>query len=174
MPRRLLKWSITTTLLLFYETSASNVQRATSTSNPIPFSPGFDVQAVLALATSLPSHSWEYGTASEALLELFDAPHAVFGSDPFPVPTIQPSNSPSLTYAKKKIVIADPPNGLDDGDGAVGDPASLGVSAVLLGQTIPSYLQAAANEASYVINDAPKWPNGAISHRAQYAELWSV
>ncbi|PPQ75979.1 hypothetical protein CVT26_005873 [Gymnopilus dilepis] len=173
MPRRLLKWSITTTLLLISETSASNVQRATSTSNPIPFSPGFDVQAVLALATSLPSHSWEYGTASEALLELFDAPHAVFGSDPFPVPTIQPSNSPSLTYAKEKIVIADPPNGLDDGDGAVGDPASLGVSAVLLGQTIPSYLQAAANEASYVINDAPKWPNGAISHRAQYAELWA-
>lgn len=172
MPRRLLKWSITTTLLYISQISASNVKRATSTSDSIPFSPGFDVQAVLALATSLPSHSWEFGTASEALLELFDAPHAVYGANPFPVPTIHPSNSPSLTYAQEKIVIGTPPNGLSDGDGAVGDPASLGVSAVLLGKTIPSYAAAAAAEAFYVINDAPKWPNGAISHRAQYAELW--
>ncbi|KAF8908561.1 hypothetical protein CPB84DRAFT_1813300 [Gymnopilus junonius] len=173
MLRRLLKWSITPTLLFVYHTSASSLTRATSTSDAIPFSPGFDVEAVLALATTLPSHSWEFGTASEALLELFDAPHAVFGANPFPVPTIQPSDSPSLTYAKENIVISTPPDGLSNGDGAVGDPASLGVSAVLLGKTLASYSEAAAQEAFYVINEAPKWPNGAISHRAQYAELWA-
>ncbi|KDR67534.1 hypothetical protein GALMADRAFT_147078 [Galerina marginata CBS 339.88] len=157
------------TLLLVTHVSAS----IHATSTAIPFSPGFDVNAVLARATALPSHSWEYGTASEALLELFDAPLAVFGNSPFPVPTVTPSSSPSLTYAKQKIVIAAPPNGLSDGDGAVGDPASLGVSAVLLGTTNASFAAAAKAEALYVLNQAPKWPNGAISHRVMYAELWA-
>jgi hypothetical protein len=147
---------------------------ATVVKKPIPYNPGFNVSAVLALATSLPSHSWEYGTASEALLELFDPSLAVYGSHPFPIPTVAPQNSPSLTYAQQKIVIAAPPNGLSDGDGAVGDPASLGVSAVLLGKTDPSFAQAAEAEAEYIVGQAPRWYNGAISHRVAYPELWYV
>ncbi|KDR72687.1 hypothetical protein GALMADRAFT_252889 [Galerina marginata CBS 339.88] len=166
--RRAFQLAFTITFLTSH-ISASNHP----TSTAIPFSPGFDINAVLARATSLPSHSWEFGTASEALLELFDAPLAVFGAHPFPVPTVTPANSPSLTYAKEKIVIGVPPNGLSDGDGAVGDPASLGVSAVLLGKTDASFAAAAKAEALYVLNQAPKWPNGAISHRVMYAELWA-
>ncbi|KAH9477595.1 Unsaturated rhamnogalacturonyl hydrolase YesR [Psilocybe cubensis] len=143
------------------------------TSSAIPFSPGFNVTAVLEYAISLPSHSWEYGTATQALLELFDAPHSVFGANPFPVPKLDPKNTPALAYAKEKIVIGPPPNGLSDGDGAVGDPASLGVSAVLLGKTDPSYATAAKLQAEYVIYDAPRWHNGAISHRADHPEIWA-
>ncbi|KAF9477342.1 hypothetical protein BDN70DRAFT_810886 [Pholiota conissans] len=144
-----------------------------SSSSAVPFSPGFDIESVISLAVSLPSHSWEFGTASEALLELYDASHAVYGAHPFPVPTLLPKNTPSLAYAQEKIVIGDPPNGLSDGDGAVGDPASLGVSAVLLGKTDAKYAQAAAAEVEYLLSGAPRWWNGAISHRAMYAELWA-
>ncbi|KAF8157098.1 hypothetical protein B0H34DRAFT_859672 [Crassisporium funariophilum] len=139
----------------------------------VPFLPGFDINAVIALAASLPSHSWEFGTASEALLELYDAPHAVFGSNPFPVPTILPADSPALKYAQEKIVIGQGPNGLSNGDGAVGDPASLGVSAVLLGMSSKDYASAAKEEVDYILGEAPRWWNGAISHRVQYAELWA-
>ncbi|KAF8970087.1 hypothetical protein BDZ97DRAFT_1791881 [Flammula alnicola] len=161
------------TILPFGSLVLTSPARPTPSSDAIPFSPGFDIHAVLSLATSLPSHSWEYGTASEALLELFDASHAVYGAQPFPVPTLSPQNSPSLAYAKEKIVIGVPPNGLSDGDGAVGDPASLGVSAVLLGKTDETFAQAAKAEAQWVLEQAPRWWNGAISHRVQYAELWA-
>ncbi|KAF9554667.1 hypothetical protein CPC08DRAFT_744441 [Agrocybe pediades] len=146
---------------------------ASSKSDATSLNPGFDILSVLQLAVSLPSHSWEFGTASEALLELFDAPFSVYGTQPFPIPTLDPQDSPSLSYAQQKIVIDTPPNGLSDGDGAVGDPASLGVSAMLLGQTDPTFLQAATAELEYVVGQAPRWSNGAISHRAQYAELWA-
>ncbi|KAF9555010.1 hypothetical protein CPC08DRAFT_726696 [Agrocybe pediades] len=73
---------------------------AASFNDPIPLSPGFDVQAVLDQAVSLLTHSWEYGTESEALLNLY-------------------------TPLYSKIVIAAAPSGLSDGDGAVGDSASL-------------------------------------------------
>lgn len=137
-----------------------------------PFNPGFDIRAVSYLAKLLPSHSWEFGTASETLLELYDPQYAVFGPCPFPVPTISPNDSISLRYAQEKIVFGSGANGLSDGDGAVGDPASLGVSAVLLGMTEKKYLSAAKEEVEYILGKAPRWWNGAISHRVQYAELW--
>ena len=155
---------ITCLLLIFIGSAAS--------SNVFPFSPGFDIKAVLSLAISLPSHSWEFGTASEALLELYEPQYAVFGADPFPVPTISPSQSVSLGYAQEKIVIGSGANGLSDGDGAVGDPASLGVSAILLGMTEKKYFSAAKKEVEFILGEAPRWWNGAISQRVQYAELW--
>ncbi|KAF8198635.1 hypothetical protein BJ912DRAFT_1039458 [Pholiota molesta] len=160
------------TFVLLSALTSHALSASSSSSDAVPFSPGFDIDSVITLAESLPSHSWEFGTASEALLELYDAPVAVYGT-PFPVPTIQPQDSPSLTYAQQRIVIGVPPNGLSDGDGAVGDPASLGVSAVLLGMTNATYAQAVAAEAEYLLTGAPRWWNGAISHRAQYAELWA-
>jgi len=88
------------------------------------------------------------------------------------VPFLSVQNTPALAYAKQKIVIAPPPNGLSDGDGAVGDPASLGVAAYLIGKSDPQYGQAATAEAQYVLEQAPKWFNGAISHRADHPEPW--
>lgn len=61
-----------------------------------------------------------------------------------------------------------------DGDisvGAIGDPASLGVSALLIGKTDPAFLAAAERQKNYLFQ-APKWANGAISHRIEVPELW--
>jgi hypothetical protein len=107
-------------------------------------------QAMVKLA----SHSWEWGTAAEALLELYTPELSVFGSNPFPngkVPHADPSSTFALEYAKQFInlhgTILTP-------DSAVGDPASLGVSAILIGQSDSNYLAAATNQANYILNDA--------------------
>ncbi|KAK1221322.1 hypothetical protein PQX77_015869 [Marasmius sp. AFHP31] len=138
-----------------------------------PFNPGFNIQKVAALAEQLPTHSWEYGSAAEALLELYNPDISVFGSRPFPVPAIPKSKIRSLQYADDRITIGVPPNIFADGAGAVGDPFSLGVAAVMLGKTEDRYIPALEAEVDYLLNDAPRWYNGAISHRADVPELWS-
>lgn len=135
----------------------------------ILISPGFNISSVLTLATLLPSHSWEFGTASEALLEVYSPSLSVFGSSSLASPSSSISSVPALEYAKSKIVIGTGANGLSDGDGAVGDPASLGVSAVLLGG---EYMDAAREEVEFILGQAPRWGNGAISQRVDVAELW--
>jgi hypothetical protein len=42
----------------------------------------------------------------------------------------------------------------------------------MIGKTDSSFSVAAQQEIDYVVGLAPKWPNGAISHRADVAELW--
>jgi hypothetical protein len=143
-----------------------------ATANPFPFSPGFDITLVASVAKALPSHSWEFGTSSEALLELYDPHLSVFGPAAFPVQTVPKECIESLQYAASKIVIGTGANGLSDGDGAVGDPASLGVSAVFLGKTDSTYANAVTEEINYITNSAPRFSNGAISHRVEVAELW--
>ncbi|KAJ7047741.1 hypothetical protein C8F04DRAFT_19901 [Mycena alexandri] len=144
-----------------------------NTTDPFPFSPGFNISLVAFVAQTLPTHSWEFGTASEALLELFNPHLSVFGSNPFPVPTVPQECVESLEYAASKIVFGTGANGLSDGDGAVGDPASLGVSAVLLGKTNTTYAGAVAEEINYITTIAPRFSNGAISQRVDVAELWA-
>jgi rhamnogalacturonyl hydrolase YesR len=58
-------------------------------------------------------------------------------------------------------------------DYVVGDPASLGVSALLIGQSNGAYLSASYRQADYILNQAPKYSNGAISQRPDVAELWA-
>lgn len=74
--------------------------------NAIPFSPGYPVQTVVDLALNISTHSWEFGTLTEALLELYDPDIAVFGDAPFDAATdIDPANMPrGLSYAEAKIV----------------------------------------------------------------------
>ncbi len=118
------------------------------------------------------SHSWEWGTASEALLELYNPELSVFGSNPFPngqIPNADPQTF-ALTYAKQFIDV----NGqVLVADSAVGDPASLGVSCILLGQSDATYIEAAQRQSDYILNQAPRWSNGAISQRPDVAELWA-
>jgi rhamnogalacturonyl hydrolase YesR len=49
----------------------------------------------------------------------------------------------------------------------------LGISAVLIGQSNQTYFNAASREESSVINTAPRFWNGAISHRYNTPELWA-
>ncbi|KAL6693521.1 hypothetical protein J3F84DRAFT_401419 [Trichoderma pleuroticola] len=133
---------------------------------------GYDVFAVAQVMIDLSSHSWEWGTAAEALLELYDPELSVFSSNPFPsgkIPNADPRTF-ALAYAKQFIHT----NGqVFVGDSAVGDPASLGVSAILIGQSDRAYLDASNRQADYILNQAPKWSNGAISHRPDVAEIWA-
>ena len=60
--------------------------------------------------------------------------------------------------------------------GAVGDPASLGVYALLIGNSdrkYKPYLDASNREAQSVLKVAPRFWNGAISHRYSVPELWA-
>ncbi|KAE9408880.1 hypothetical protein BT96DRAFT_848938, partial [Gymnopus androsaceus JB14] len=152
---------------------------STSPNEAFSFDPGFDIRAVDALAVALPSHSWEFGTASEALLELWNSTLSVFGPTPFEAaselsPAVSVASIPSLAYAQSNIILGTGANVLQDGDGAVGDPASLGVSAILLGKLGDETLKAAAaREAEYLLTGAPRFWNGAISQRSNYSELWA-
>ncbi|KAJ7617130.1 hypothetical protein FB45DRAFT_933493 [Roridomyces roridus] len=152
-------------------TNLTSVIGLIASQSTTPFNPGFDISAVAALAHSLPSHSWEYGTAAEAFLELDSAVLSVFGSEPFPVLSVPPAWVAPLSYAEANIELG--LDGLDDGSGAVGDPASLGVAAVMLGKTNNTYATAAQSEIDYLLNKAPRWSNGAISHRDDVPELWA-
>ncbi|KAK8087844.1 hypothetical protein PG997_002805 [Apiospora hydei] len=132
------------------------------------------INNVIAQGQRLATHSWEYGTFAEALLEWHHPQYSVFGPDPFPngkVPVLQVDDVQSLAYAKPHIWTNQ--STLVDGDGAAGDPASLGVSAILIGQTQPAYLAAAGRQMDHLLTAVPRWPNGAISHREAVAELWA-
>lgn len=64
--------------------------------------PGYDVQKVRQQMINLAAHSWEWGTAAQALLELDSPALSVFGN-PFPVPS-NPSST-ALDYARKHIYL---------------------------------------------------------------------
>ncbi len=133
---------------------------------------GYDVYSAAQSMMRLASHSWEWGTAPEALLEPYNPELSVFGANPFPggrVPQADPSII-SLEYAKQFIHVSG--QVLVD-NSAVGDPASLGVSAILLGQSDEAYLEASDRQADYILNQAPRYSNGAVSHRPDVAELWA-
>ncbi|CCO33654.1 hypothetical protein BN14_07739 [Rhizoctonia solani AG-1 IB] len=61
-------------------------------------------------------------------------------------------------------------------DGSAADPASNGVGVLIANWTGASganYAQAAADQLTYLLTVTPRAPNGAISHRADEAQLWS-
>lgn len=133
---------------------------------------GFNAFSAAQIMIDRASHSWEWGTASEALLELYNPELSVFSSNPFPngkVPNANPSIV-ALEYAKQFINVN---SQVFVDDSAVGDPAALGVSAILLGQSNSAYLDASNRQAEYILNEAPKWSNGAISQRQDVAEIWA-
>jgi len=80
---------------------------------------------------------------------------------------------PALAYAQQVIVLGTGANGLADGAGAVGDPASLGVGATMLGKTNASFANGTYEEFEYITESAPRWYNGAISQRTDVPELWA-
>ncbi len=133
---------------------------------------GFNVQTAASVAVSHSSHSWEWGTTAQALLELDNGELSVFGDDPFPGGRIPRADAGirALAYVKPHIR-RDGPTLTEDG--AVGDPASMGVSALLLGTSDGVYNGAADRQADYILRKAPRYANGAISHRADVKELWA-
>jgi hypothetical protein len=142
--------------------------------NTFSVSPGFGIRLVTNLAESLPSHSWEYGASAQSLLELYNPELSVYGPNPFPVPTSNISQIRALSYAASNIVLGTGYSALYSGNGAAGDPSSLGVSAVMLGKTNKTFAQAADETVQGLLQNVPRFSNGAISHRANVPELWCV
>ncbi|PPR00481.1 hypothetical protein CVT24_004536 [Panaeolus cyanescens] len=138
-----------------------------------PFYPGFPIRNVTKVASTLPSHSWEYGTATQMLLELYNPEFSVFGARPFPVPSLDKDHVRAMEYAFRTIKLGTGYNALAAGEGSSGDPASLGVGAVLLGKRNATYARAAKETVDGLLNDVPRFSNGAISHRFSVAELWA-
>ncbi|KAI0441740.1 hypothetical protein F4803DRAFT_521956 [Xylaria telfairii] len=132
------------------------------------------ISKVISQGDLLATHSWEFGSFSEALLEWYDPDLSVFSASPFPddkIPVVQVDQVESLSYALPHIWTNS--TTLVDGDGAAGDPASLAVSAILIGQTQSPFLSAAQRQIEHLLTAVPRWPNGAISHREDYPELWA-
>ena len=117
-------------------------------------------------------YSWEYGTSAEAQLELFTPQSSVFGSNPFPIPALPAARVIALNYTSSKIDFGTGYAALSAGNGAAGDPSSLGVSAVMLGKLDGEYTAAAQETVDALLTQVPRWSNGAISHRPDVAELW--
>jgi hypothetical protein len=145
------------------------------TSKSTSFNAGFNIQNVVSVAEKIASHSWEYGTLAEALLELYNPEYSVYSksSYSFPnnaIPTVSSSSVKSLAYVKDKFMLGD--GTLYANDGANGDPASLGVSAVLLGENNATLKAAASSQVQHLYS-APRFYNGAISQRNDVAELWA-
>ncbi|KDQ21094.1 hypothetical protein BOTBODRAFT_62116 [Botryobasidium botryosum FD-172 SS1] len=137
------------------------------------------VAQVSDVLQQIASQSWELGTETEALLE-YDWPAlSVFGSSAIPPPfqlnsTLNASNVFAIT---QRVIQAR--NGTlmtFISDGAVGDPASLGVAMLLANWTNSTggnYGEASQQELSFLLNWAPRNKDGAISHRSEQVQLWS-
>lgn len=82
-----------------------------------------------------------------------------------------------MEYAADVITLGTNQNALSNGGGAIADPASLGVSAVLLGGYLgreegKKFADGATEQMGFTVGEAPRWENGAISHRLEAPELW--
>ena len=135
------------------------------------------ISAVLAKGIEVATHSWEYGTVFEAILE-WEYPNLSIWNKPFTpggdtIPVLDVSKNRALSYVKPFIRTDNIT--LVDGDGAAGDPAALGIPALLIGKTPgnTAYYTAAVRQEQHLVNTVPRWPNGAISHREAYPELWA-
>ncbi|KAK5134776.1 hypothetical protein LTR08_006151 [Meristemomyces frigidus] len=134
----------------------------------------FRVNAARHQAEQLSTHSWEIGTAAQAIGELVDPSKSVFGLNPFPKDKAPPQGlhlDQALIWVYQKIRKDDAT--LFEDEYSVSDPAALGVAAVMLGSRWAQFGDAATRQKEYLLDVAPRYSNGAISHRQEVAELWS-
>lgn len=159
----------------FIEDSEVDVTRLGLEACIAEFNYTFRVNAARHQVEQLSTRSWEIGTAAEAMTELLSSQKAVFARNPFPDGKIPQqgffSMDPGISWSYTKIR-RDAPTLFAD-DWSVSDPASLGVAALMAGQRYPLYLDAAKRQRDYLLHEAPRYINGAISHRKDVAELWA-
>ncbi|TKA29451.1 hypothetical protein B0A50_03463 [Salinomyces thailandicus] len=134
----------------------------------------FRMTAARHQAEQLSARSQEIGAAWEAIEELVNPEKAVFAPDPFPsgkVPTQGFPLDPALSWVFQKIRTGSPT--LSEDNDSVSGPAALGVPAVMLGRRLEVYTAAAERQKDYLLKEAPRYINGAISHRRESKEVWA-
>ncbi|KIO24818.1 hypothetical protein M407DRAFT_76417, partial [Tulasnella calospora MUT 4182] len=142
------------------------------------------LQLVRQRARDTSLKSWELGTLSEAFLEIDWPQMSVFGEQGVPPPRDGTGRNNLTTVLQlANYALAIRPQGTLTlfEDGAVGDPASLGVAVLLANWTKASHPGMARNDyntplrqqMNYLLNDAPRTDDGAISHRSERVQLWS-
>ena len=132
----------------------------------------FRINAARHQAEQLSTRSWEIGTAAEAVTELVNPEKAVFAADPFPRDKIPGQGlhlDQAIIWAYQKIRVTHPTLAHDNT--AVSDPAALGVAAIMTGQRWEKFLHAAQRQRDFLLHEAPRYANGAISHRLEVPEL---
>lgn len=158
-------------------TSFSLLETSSDASLSLSSGGGFNISGAAALCASAPTHSWEYGAATMALLELHTPWATVFGMKSGWNSAIDIETNPAAQAAFQWITLNDA-GGVDSlcaGQGSTGDPASLGVIAWMIGKTtgLEAYTKGTQNTVDYLMTQAPRYDNGAISHRSDTAELWA-
>ncbi|KAJ8522980.1 hypothetical protein ONZ45_g502 [Pleurotus djamor] len=128
------------------------------------------------------NHSWELGTAAQALTEYSWPQLSVFNASAFPPPAhLNATNNASDVLAIANMVVAAKPADslpLFANEGSAADPASVGVAVLLANWTRTdldnnTFADAAQGQLKYLLEDAPKSPEGAISHRNEQVQLWA-
>jgi hypothetical protein len=135
----------------------------------------FQIAHAKRWAETLSTQSWEIGTTAEAILELISPEKAVFAPAALKkgkVPFNWFKMDEALVYVHGKVRLTDGPTLVEDAY-SVSDPASLGVSAVLIGQHWPGWGVAAGMQKEFLLEQAPRYANGAISHRVEVPEVWA-
>jgi len=137
------------------------------------------------------THSWEFGTRAQALIELNSHSYNVLNTS-FKLPP-SPSAPSSLfdilhiadqTITNRTTEVANTsrfasPQPLFPGDTSAADPASMGVAVLIanwtgMGNGSVDYAGAARAEVQYLFSGAvPKTSDGAFSHRTDQLQLWS-
>jgi hypothetical protein len=139
--------------------------------------PHINTDLVAQNAISVTNQSWEYGALMEAIIEL-DAPSlSVFASKPFPPPTGKTPVPDIVCSIVTEILDNEQPGDVVfiDGAGAAGDPASIGVGAILCNtvaenQTWTDDIQKQLNHLLY---EVPHSAEGAISQRESEVQYWA-
>ena len=122
--------------------------------------------------------SWEIGTRAQVLIEYIAPEFSVMSTNcSFPLPTTAPNLGIPLQIAQS--VVAQKPKDILPlfDDGSAGDPASAGPVVLIANWTGLRDLDcagAAEQQLDYLLNHAPRYQNGAISHRNDGIQLWYI
>ncbi|KAI0028451.1 Six-hairpin glycosidase-like protein [Vararia minispora EC-137] len=138
----------------------------------------FDVNAVTANAIAIASHSWEYGALTEALIEVQQPQLSVFSTESAFPPQSDKYNIPNTVVSVIRSILNNETAGSPtfiNGDGAAGDPASIG-PAVLLVNTVEknqTWAADAERQLNHLLYDVPRSPAGGISQRESEVQFWA-
>ncbi|KAL5521055.1 hypothetical protein ACEPAG_8977 [Sanghuangporus baumii] len=147
------------------------------------------IAIVVQRLADVTSHSWEYGTQSQTLIELKTPSFSVLNDTKLPPPHDAPDSLKPVFEIITEIVVNrsrllekgdyEGPQPLFPDEGSSADPASNGVAALIADWTRQStdkvdFGKAAQDQMDFLwSSEVPKTSDGAISHRREEVQLWN-